>query len=238
MYNRRGRYGRRRTYSQRPYNRRYYRKRTKKRKPPAASKVIVRGPWIMPDTLFTKLPYTETFNLSAVSYNDSIFRGNSIYDPYFSGAGHQPLAYDQLTALYNMYTVMGCKATLTVIPTSSGVSQSDVQMSILASNDSGGLISYDLVSETPYNKTKYVGNASTGPKTISSFYRTSKILGVSKRKIMDDDQFSAVYNTNPAHNYYIHFFIADLTGDLLTCTFKVKLVYYVRFYDRIKLTAS
>lgn len=224
-----GRRGRRK----RPYGRRRRRKRA-----PAATRLIVRGPWICPDSYFVKLPYTETFNISAASYVDTIFRGSSVYDPYFTGTGHQPLGYDQLVALYGKYTVMGCKVQLTVMSTNSAVTGSDVQFSIVASNDSGGFVSYDLVSETPYNKTRYIGNASTGPRTISSYYSSAKILGVSKQKLVSDDEFSAAYNTNPNHNWYIHFFISDLTADNLICTYKVKLIYYVKFWDRVKLTAS
>lgn len=233
MYRKRG------NGKRRPYTRRRKRgRRSLQKRAIKASKVIVRGPWICPDSLFVKLPYTETFNISATAYGDYIFRGNSVYDPYYSGAGHQPLGYDQLTSLYNRYTVMGCKAQFTVMSTNSAVTGSDVQFSLVASNDSGGFVSYDLVSETPYNKTRYIGNASTGPKTISAYYSTAKIIGVSKQKVTNDDTFSALYNTSPSQIYYIHFFISDLTADNLVATLKCKLIYYVKFWDRLKLTAS
>lgn len=40
------------------------------------------------------------------------FRANSLFDPDFSGVGHQPLGFDQWTPFYNHYTVIG--ATITV----------------------------------------------------------------------------------------------------------------------------
>lgn len=35
-----------------------------------------------------------------------VFRANSIYDPDYSAAGHQPMGYDQLSALYAHYVVL------------------------------------------------------------------------------------------------------------------------------------
>jgi len=50
------------------------------------------------------------------------FNANGMYDPNTSGTGHQPLFFDQMTALYNHYTVIGSRITLTVMnQTSSGV---------------------------------------------------------------------------------------------------------------------
>lgn len=39
------------------------------------------------------------------------FRANSIFDPDFTGVGHQPLGHDQMAALYNRYIVIGSKIT-------------------------------------------------------------------------------------------------------------------------------
>lgn len=218
--------------------RRNFRRRRRKRMYNNAYKVIVRGPHICPDSMYVKLPYNESFNVSASTNLDQIFRGNSLYDPNFSGAGHQPLGYDQLTSLYNQYTVMGCKVTLSLMSTSAAVTQSDVQMTLIASNDSGAFVSSELIAEQPYNKTRYMGNAYVGPRSITSYYSSSKITGVSKKRVMDDPDFSALYNNNPAKVWYVHCYLADLTADNLTATYKVTLLYYAKFWDRIKLTTS
>lgn len=38
-----------------------------------------------------------------------IFSANSLFDPQQAGGTHQPLGFDQMTALFNIYTVIGCK---------------------------------------------------------------------------------------------------------------------------------
>lgn len=44
------------------------------------------------------------------------FRANGMYDPEVALGGHQPLYYDQMTALYNHWTVTASKITIKVVP--------------------------------------------------------------------------------------------------------------------------
>ncbi|WP_445772155.1 hypothetical protein, partial [Rheinheimera sp.] len=64
-----------------------------------------------------QLRYCQTIGIDpnvgqAASY---LFRANSIYDPDFTGTGHQPYGHDQLEEIYNHYCVDS--ATITVTPT-------------------------------------------------------------------------------------------------------------------------
>ena len=57
----------------------------------------------------TKLVYTDTILLSStgsVAFNTHTFRANSVFDPDWTGAGHQPTRFDQLAALYQRYEVL------------------------------------------------------------------------------------------------------------------------------------
>lgn len=42
---------------------------------------------------------------------------NSLYDPNSSGAGHQPLYFDQMSAIYDHYTVIGSKIRIRAVKT-------------------------------------------------------------------------------------------------------------------------
>lgn len=62
----------------------------------------------------------------------NLFSCNSLFDPNTSGVGHQPLYFDQMSALYNHYTVIGSKivvrvnkTTTDVIPTTVGIKIND-----------------------------------------------------------------------------------------------------------------
>jgi len=41
------------------------------------------------------------------------FRANDLYDPNYTGTGHQPMGFDQWMAFYNKFTVLGSKITCT-----------------------------------------------------------------------------------------------------------------------------
>lgn len=62
-----------------------------------------------------KLRYvtTVTINPPATQLGYHFFRANSLFDPDFTGTGHQPMTYDMWTTLYNHYTVVGAKCTAT-----------------------------------------------------------------------------------------------------------------------------
>lgn len=62
--------------------------------------------------------YCENIILSASTgtMNSYLFSVNGMYDPNQTGTGHQPLYFDQLSAIYNHYCVIGSKITVKAIP--------------------------------------------------------------------------------------------------------------------------
>jgi len=68
-----------------------------------------------------KLRYTDTIYLNAP--NDGVashaFRANNIYDPDYTGGGHQPRHFDILAEMYDKYTVIGSRITAKLVGFSS-----------------------------------------------------------------------------------------------------------------------
>lgn len=67
-----------------------------------------------------RLTYADTFRQDitcAISGGNSkfqIFRANSIFDPDYSGGGHQPLFRDMWASMYDHYCVLACHYTIRV----------------------------------------------------------------------------------------------------------------------------
>lgn len=67
-----------------------------------------------PSTKSVMMRYCTAFTLSSTTGTLPIqrFRANSIYDPDYTGAGHQPLGHDQWAQFYTSYVVTSSKITV------------------------------------------------------------------------------------------------------------------------------
>lgn len=104
-----------------PYKRTYTPPRTRSltgRIAPGVITGLSRTDFGFPDRLKTKLHYADVIQLSASAGSPGLwqFRMNSLYDPDYTGTGHQPQWFDQLSAVYQYYKVLGSKITCTFIP--------------------------------------------------------------------------------------------------------------------------
>jgi hypothetical protein len=65
-----------------------------------------------PDRITTELRYhmTTPLNSTTGSVAKQGFRWNSCFDPDYTGSGHQPLYWDQYTAMYDNYVVSDARA--------------------------------------------------------------------------------------------------------------------------------
>lgn len=76
----------------------------------------------MPHSKMVKLRYCQEITLNPTSVAPAVnnFRANDMYDPDFTGGGHQPSGFDQLMAWYDHFTVVGSKISMKFIPTTAG----------------------------------------------------------------------------------------------------------------------
>jgi len=78
--------------------------------------MIVRNPSCFPSTLETDLFFTQSVSISITGGVGSaqLWRGNSLYDPDYTGTGNQPRWFDQLMAVYSTYEVLYSQAEVIV----------------------------------------------------------------------------------------------------------------------------
>lgn len=159
-----------------------------------------------PATLFTKHRYSQqlilyTDNLTNRTGTEVAFRLNSLYDPDFTGTGHQPLGFDQLTPIYKVYRVykVECQVRITG-KFGSGVTFCAVNVRPgQASYQIGGLKKGDEILEQPSN-TLMDGAIN---QTWSSTYYIADIDGVTRQRVTTDDQYCAQVGTNPVLGPYL-----------------------------------
>lgn len=59
--------------------------------------------------------YNLSVNPGLISAASFLFSANGLYDPNITGTGHQPMGFDQLSAVYDHYMVIGSKITVTFV---------------------------------------------------------------------------------------------------------------------------
>lgn len=147
--------------------------------------------------------YCDTINLTAgaavpVQY---LLRANSIFDPDYTGTGHQPISHDQWSQWYHHYTVVGSKCYVTA-NTTSGVSTQNLNIGL-------GVVSAVPVN-MDLNTTKEQGNYQ-----IRLIQGTDKSVRLSKgyspkkehtiANIRDNiDTLGAMFGANPTEDTYFH----------------------------------
>lgn len=192
-------------------------KRQKKSSKSRAGRVAQRpGAWVapFPPRMVRTFKYLDTVTHTEGSAGGGyvhVFTPSSMYDPNNTGAGHQPMFYDQLissTGPYTRYRVLSVKARVTFTCLSSSPSG----VGLFASSSLSGPPSIIAAIERPWSKwTTVCGNASGKPvATLTMDVPAHEALGITKRHLLDDDNYAGYYNSSPGINFSIMTFLYGL----------------------------
>jgi len=172
-------------------------------------------PWmpLFPARISKRLRYSTNFALTttAGAVTTYVFRANDLFDPDFTGSGHQPMGFDQLMVFYNHFCVVEAKITATFKSygsvdqtvcirqdaTSTPLTVIDrilefgglVTANILGSTDIGGCINLDLGLSVP------------------------KLQGVSENAVTADPSLRGDAATSPTEITYFHVQAWDAVGN-------------------------
>jgi len=199
-----------------------------------------------PQRMYQTLRYCETISL----YSDNItgatgsaitFALNDIFDPNNSGAGHQPHGYDQMTPIYNMWTVYSAQVNIRVVA-SEGTSQY-IAFRVSPQINSPSFVIAGLlpaeIAETPNCGVIDCGSGDDRCQWASPIYSIAGIQGCSKQQIFNDNTYHGQYNGSPNRKAY--FSVGSGTYDATTgkkCLIMIELVYNVMWWNSVQFAAS
>lgn len=231
-----------RRFFKRRKRKRFFRKFRKQfrrgRKVGKLSRTKFRGTGV-PDCLFVKLRYQETFTPSVITAFDvNQWRGNSLFDPNFTGTGAQPNYFDNYAGIYAAYTVYGSKIRVRAI--SSSVTTGILLTVVPERVTSISAFSYDSQCGLPYAKSAICGTIEAQRITLKSYMATNKIYGLPKSSITaNNEEFGALVGANPlAQWFWTVTAISDNQTSIIDYTISTMLTYYVRFWARTPLAQS
>jgi hypothetical protein len=135
------------------------------------------------------------------------FRGNSVYDPDFTGAGSTAFTYTQLSALYNRYRVISSKITIEAF------NQGTVPLIIVL----GASISNSLPSTDRTLGLRHMAQSTIVPGGPANWKHTAAagtaaVFGVPLSQVMSEDDFAGLIGGNPNNVWYWHLQAQNLNG--------------------------
>lgn len=196
-----------------------------------ATQTIIRAPSGFPDRIFTKLKYSEIFQVDVIpTVLEIVFRGNGPYDPEVSFGGHSPMYYNDYANLYRRYTCFGSKIQLDVLNKSS---TSGAAIILSPSTDDFASGVFSTVLEQPRSKImRIIPIASRVSHRMKMYASTLQQLGIPKSAMYDDLVTSPVNNV-PTNQWFWNLLIQNSndTGSL-SLSIILQMTYYVCFFDR------
>lgn len=204
---------------------------------------VPRGPSMggFPETLTTTLRYNDLFyfSTSSVAPVGNIFRMNSVFDPDYTGTGHQPLYFDQLAAVYGRYAVLGTKITATFTPRTGYTEASPkgpFTVGITQNNDGSFPASAQTMIEQ--NGTVYadMGTERSGNnvKTLVATYSPLRDVGLPA----SDDTLGASVTGNPNTTYWSYVWFSDKSGSTGSMCANVTIEFRVKFLRQTSIATS
>lgn len=126
------------------------------------------------------------------------YRMNSLYDPDYTGSGHQPYGFDQMSGLYSKYRVDRCKFELTF--TTPGAANDLLCAATVCPGTSSSLsaVSTQLVPERPDSIWGVCSSSGERRCVLRGNFDLHVVCGVSKAKYEAEDNYSAAIGADPS----------------------------------------
>lgn len=185
--------------------------------------------------LRTTLCYTSRFLLSTFSTTDQQMRLNSLYDPDFTGTGHQPKGFDQLAALYQRYRVYHTRYAVEVaLSLNSNLGGALV---VVPTNGNSGYTSVDDAAEATFAKCKTFNISNIA--RLAGKIDLAELNGKTRAAYMSDDTTQALVSTNPTEVLNLHLVVGMLDGStVLGGSLFVRMWFDCEFSDPLELGQS
>lgn len=169
-----------------------------------AGSTIRGGPLVgrgaLPQTMVCTHRYVDQKVLNAeavtgLTGTEQVYRLNSLFDPDFTGAGHQPYGFDQMANFYNLYCVYKVHIQIKIVEQSSN----NPALLVNVSNSANG--GYSTNAKKPWEELERPGNfvihANGELKQWDQTLWIADIEGCSRSQIYNNDVYQAQKTTNP-----------------------------------------
>lgn len=191
-----------------------------------------------PDRIETRLRYDQVGNMTSTvgSIGKQVFRMNSLFDPDFTGAGHQPLYYDQLSAIYNQYAVI--KSHITVTFTCKETATVPFIIGLVGDDDGTTAATFSTLQEKSHGRSKVLGlpNGGSNVLTMTDKFNCQKMLTIDPYA---SETYKTLTSANPAEGWFSQVWCISADGATTQALYyKAEIIYTALFTELTDVTQS
>jgi len=180
--------------------------------------------------------YAETVTISAAAGVLQMYQWscNGLYDPNISGVGHQPMFFDQMSPLYNHYTVIGSKIRIKVVP-QAGPEDSFIASLFVADDTSVAYTQSTDIIENSKGTYRLVPGNTADSFTLSSKFSPKKVFGGA---LLNNTLLRGNSSTNPSEQSLYTFGVQGLNAASVSATLMVEIEYIAVWAEIKEIPAS
>lgn len=193
---------------------------------------------LFPASVVKRLRYSTNVALSSTAgaVATNVFRANDLFDPEFTGTGHQPMGFDQMMTFFNHFVVLKARLICTFVNTVA----STPTVCIRQDGDSSAITVIDriielggVVMDVLQSKNTYGSSA-----TLELDLDIAKLQGVSQAAITSDPSLQGNAAASPAEVTYFHVAMWDTSTTTGGCIVNVVLEQTAVFLEPRDITES
>jgi len=189
--------------------------------------------WGFPTRLAMRHKYAELTVLTSTtgSLATYVVSANSMYDPNVTAAGHQPMYFDELAAIYDHYTVVSsyCKITITTGSSSNAAAQ----IVLALDDDATGTGNINYAAEGNRSVVKTIANAANQPVILTSAW-SAKSFGPNP---LDNDNLQGSSAASPTEVSNWILYLNSLNGATTAVNLGIE-IWYNAVWDELKTNAG
>ncbi len=159
-----------------------------------------------------------------------LFSCNGMYDPNITGTGHQPMYFDQMTAIYDHYTVLKSEIIYEFI-----VKTADQMVGTYIDDDATITNDPVLCGELPTGSSHLLSVVATRPLIVRKRWDAKKFFG---GDIFDNDNLQGTAASNPTEQSYYTMVTQPFDGTSTTTVLMNVTIRYQAVWDELKNISS
>ncbi len=185
-----------------------------------------------PKKLMVHHKYVDKFTLSVGEglFGVFLFSCNGMYDPNITGFGHQPVYFDEVSAVYDHYTVFRSSIVLEIPPTTV-----PINAGIYIDDDTSTASGTFNAGEQATSSLHVFPSTAVKPLVLRKSWNAKEYFG---GDIFDNDRLSGDTANNPAEQSYFTFYCEGTTGAGFNLSGIVKIEYEAVWDELRTITES